>query len=185
MEAINIAGKDERKMKSLINKVPILRDLVRGAYHLYKVLIKPYSLKRAAQKTPLRIVVGSAGVHERKWTPTDYQYLNLLNRKHWDRYFKKDSIDAILSEHVWEHLTKEQALAAVTANIADAFHYNAGRIAVGKKADLVLWSADPFELSTRVEKMWIDGQEQEIKSRQDALRDRYMSTLAMPRAYSK
>ena len=82
-------------------------------------------------------------------------------------------------------LTKEQALAAVTANIADAFHYNAGRIAVGKKADLVLWSADPFELSTRVEKMWIDGQEQETKSRQDALRDRYMSTSAMPRAYSK
>jgi imidazolonepropionase-like amidohydrolase len=82
-------------------------------------------------------------------------------------------------------LTKDQALAAVTANIADAFNYNAGRIAVGKKADLVLWSADPFELSTRVEKMWIDGQEQEIKSRQDALRDRYMSTSAMPRAYSK
>jgi hypothetical protein len=33
--------------------------------------------------------------------------------------------------------------------------------------------------------MWIDGQEQEIKSRQDALRDRYMSTSTMPRAYSK
>jgi imidazolonepropionase-like amidohydrolase len=82
-------------------------------------------------------------------------------------------------------VSKEQALAAVTANVADAFNYDAGRIAVGKKADLVLWSADPFELSTRVEKMWIDGVEHTTKSRQDALRDRYTTDSDMPRAYTK
>jgi len=82
-------------------------------------------------------------------------------------------------------LTKAQALAAVTANVADVFNYNAGRIAVGKKADLVLWSADPFELSTHVEKMWIDGKEHSTQSRQDALRKRYMTKSDMPRAYSK
>ena len=37
------------------------------------------------------------------------------------------------------------ALAAVTANIADIFHLDSGRIAVGKPADIVLWSGDPFE----------------------------------------
>jgi len=82
-------------------------------------------------------------------------------------------------------LTKAQALAAVTANVADAFNYNAGRIAVGKKADLVLWSADPFELSTRVEKMWIDGKEYSTQSRHDALRKRYMTKSDMPKAYLK
>ena len=82
-------------------------------------------------------------------------------------------------------VSKEQALAAVTANVADAFNYDAGRIAVGKKADLVLWSADPFELSTRVEKMWIDGVEHNTESRQDALRDRYTTDSDMPRAYTK
>ena len=82
-------------------------------------------------------------------------------------------------------VSKEQALAAVTANVADAFNYDAGRIAVGKKADLVLWSADPFELSTRVEKMWIDGVEHNTESRQDALRDRYITDSDMPRAYTK
>ncbi|MDG1751412.1 MAG: amidohydrolase family protein [Thalassotalea sp.] len=82
-------------------------------------------------------------------------------------------------------VSQEQALAAVTANIADAFNYDAGRIAVGKKADLVLWSADPFELSTRVEKMWIDGVEHTTESRQDALRDRYTTDSDMPRAYTK
>ncbi|MDO6444504.1 amidohydrolase family protein [Colwellia sp. 1_MG-2023] len=82
-------------------------------------------------------------------------------------------------------VSKEQALAAVTANVADAFNYDAGRIAVGKKADLVLWSADPFELSSRVEKMWIDGVEHNTQSRHDALRDRYTTDSSMPRAYTK
>ena len=82
-------------------------------------------------------------------------------------------------------VSKDQALAAVTANVADAFNYDAGRIAVGKKADLVLWSADPFELSSRVEKMWIDGVEHNTRSRQDALRDRYTTESVMPRAYTK
>lgn len=79
----------------------------------------------------------------------------------------------------------EQALAAVTANAAEVFDINAGQIAVGKEADLVLWSADPFELSSKVEKMWIDGKEHSTQSRQDALRDRYMAETNMPRAYVK
>jgi imidazolonepropionase-like amidohydrolase len=82
-------------------------------------------------------------------------------------------------------LTKAQALAAVTANVADAFNIDAGRIAVGKKADLVLWSADPFELSTKVDKMWIDGKEYSTQSRQDELRKRYTTKSDMPRAFTK
>ncbi|AOW79002.1 amidohydrolase [Colwellia sp. PAMC 20917] len=82
-------------------------------------------------------------------------------------------------------LTKDQALAAVTANVADAFNINAGRIAVGKKADLVLWSADPFELSTKVDKMWINGKEVSTQSRQDELRKRYTTESDMPRGYTK
>jgi imidazolonepropionase-like amidohydrolase len=82
-------------------------------------------------------------------------------------------------------LSRDAALAAVTANVADAFNLDSGRIAVGKSADLVLWSADPFELSTTVSHIWIDGEEHSTKSRQDALRDRYMSKSDMPHAYTK
>ncbi len=82
-------------------------------------------------------------------------------------------------------LSKEQALAAVTANVADAFNINAGRIAVGKRADLVLWSGDPFELSTKVEQLWINGVERTTTSRHDALRARYSAETNMPRAYVK
>lgn len=82
-------------------------------------------------------------------------------------------------------LETTSALAAVTANVADSFNLNSGRIAVGKNADLVLWSSDPFEISTKVDAMWINGQAMSLKSRQDALRERYTTKSTMPRAYTK
>jgi len=82
-------------------------------------------------------------------------------------------------------LSRDAALASVTANVAEAFNLDSGTIAVGKTADLVLWSADPFELSTKVEHIWISGKEYSTKSRQDALRDRYTSESDMPKSYIK
>ncbi len=82
-------------------------------------------------------------------------------------------------------LTPEAALASVTANVAEAFNLDSGKIAVGKTADLVLWSADPFELSSKVSKMWISGKEYSTESRQDALRDRYNTKSDMPKGYIK
>tara|TARA_R110001632_G_scaffold56959_6_gene139331 strand:+ start:1005 stop:2264 length:1260 start_codon:yes stop_codon:yes gene_type:complete len=82
-------------------------------------------------------------------------------------------------------LSPDAALAAVTVNVAQAFNLDSGTIAVGKTADLVLWSADPFELSTKVSQMWINGKEYSTISRQDALRDRYTTSSDMPKAYVK
>lgn len=82
-------------------------------------------------------------------------------------------------------VAKSTALAAITANVADSFNLNTGRIAVGKNADLVLWSGDPFEISTKVEAMWINGEAMSLKSRQDALRERYTAVTTMPAAYIK
>jgi len=82
-------------------------------------------------------------------------------------------------------MPKEQALSAITANVAEVFNINAGVIAPGKRADLVLWSGDPFELSSKVEKMWIEGVQHTTESRHDALRDRYTTPSDMPRAYTK
>jgi len=82
-------------------------------------------------------------------------------------------------------LEATSALAAITANVADSFNLNSGRIAVGKNADLVLWSNDPFEISTKVDAMWINGNAMSLNSRQDALRDRYTTKSNMPRGYTK
>ncbi|MCF2861754.1 amidohydrolase family protein [Pseudoalteromonas sp. Cnat2-41] len=82
-------------------------------------------------------------------------------------------------------MTAQGALAAITSNVASAFNLDVGQIAPGKPADLVLWSADPFEFSTRIEKVWINGTEVSTQSRHDKLRERYTTDSEMPRAYSK
>lgn len=82
-------------------------------------------------------------------------------------------------------MSAEGALKAITANVADVFGIDAGEIAVGKAADLVLWSADPFELSSKVDQMWIGGKEYSTQSRQDKLAERYIKQSTMPRAYTK
>jgi hypothetical protein len=69
----------------------------------------------------------------------------------------------------------DAALAALTANPAEIFGLGSefGRIAPGYVADLVLWSGDPFEVTTVAEQVWIDGRPQPMRSRQTELRDRY------------
>jgi imidazolonepropionase-like amidohydrolase len=48
-----------------------------------------------------------------------------------------------------------------------------GSLAVGKRADVVVWTGDPFELSTTAEHVFIGGREIERDSRQDRLFRRY------------
>jgi len=73
-------------------------------------------------------------------------------------------------------LSHSDALAAVTRNPAQILGLaNRGEIAVGQIADLVIWSGDPFELSTRVEALYIKGRTVSLKHRQQALFERYRS----------
>ncbi|MGO2373769.1 MAG: amidohydrolase family protein [Pseudoalteromonas prydzensis] len=82
-------------------------------------------------------------------------------------------------------MTQEGALKAITANVADVFGINAGSVAVGKAADLVLWNDDPFDFTSHVTKMFINGEEVSTEARQDKLRKRYTTDSDMPRAYTK
>lgn len=82
-------------------------------------------------------------------------------------------------------MSQQGALKAVTSNVADVFGINAGSIEVGKAADVVMWTNDPFEISSNVSRMFINGTEVSTQSRQDKLRDRYTTDSNMPRAYTK
>ncbi|SEO79013.1 Predicted SAM-depedendent methyltransferase [Amphibacillus marinus] len=48
------------------------------------------------------------------WIYTQEDELSLLNEADWERKFSKNSIDALLAEHVWEHLTLEEGNRAAT-----------------------------------------------------------------------
>jgi imidazolonepropionase-like amidohydrolase len=67
------------------------------------------------------------------------------------------------------------ALAAVTRAPAEIFGAatELGTLTPGKLADVVVWSGDPFETSTRARKLYIRGRDVPLVSRQTLLRDRY------------
>lgn len=96
---------------------PVLKKVLRPVYAQIRMFSVRHRLKNLVVQhirhgQPLRIVIGAGGVFERGWIPTDIETLNILNIADWKYYFPEGSIDAILAEHVWEHLTIEQGIEA-------------------------------------------------------------------------
>ena len=72
----------------------------------------------------------------------------------------------------------DDALAAITLAPAEMYGVAAevGSIEAGKSADLVIWGADPLELTSYPEQVFIQGESVPMESRQTLLRDRYLQT---------
>lgn len=72
-------------------------------------------------------------------------------------------------------MSHEQALVAVTKNAADAAGVGqlVGTLEAQKAGNIVVWSGDPFEISTVVESVWIGGARVSTRTRQDELFERY------------
>jgi predicted SAM-dependent methyltransferase len=94
----------------------LLTSLKKNARHRLRFLRALIARRRlraeVASGRPLRIVVGGGETRVPGWIHTDVHYLNLLKREDWQKFFRQESLDAILAEHVWEHLTSEQGLTA-------------------------------------------------------------------------
>jgi predicted SAM-dependent methyltransferase len=73
-----------------------------------------FRLLRAVRKPNVKIVVGASDIFDTGWVPTDMDFLNLLVDSDWQAFFKRDTVAAILAEHVWEHLSPEQGELAAT-----------------------------------------------------------------------
>jgi imidazolonepropionase-like amidohydrolase len=80
-------------------------------------------------------------------------------------------------------LDRDAALRAVTVTpaqlwgVADRY----GSLEPGKDADVVIWSGDPFELTTGAEQVFIKGVEVPKDTRQQQLFERYRDIKTMPR----
>ncbi|MGI9286808.1 MAG: amidohydrolase family protein [Pseudomonadales bacterium] len=84
-------------------------------------------------------------------------------------------------------LPHEAALEALTVNPARIYHIadNYGSVAPGKDADIVIWGADPLEVTTFAEQVFIRGRKIPMISRQTLLRDRYLERNEWPVVYKK
>ncbi|MDO8470603.1 MAG: hypothetical protein Q7S63_01340 [bacterium] len=88
--------------------------IARPVYKGIKKVFGGYMVKRAVQRNltsgiPCKIVIGASGVSQQGWIPTEEsESLNILKPGDWKKYFHDGQVDAMLAEHVWEHLTREQ-----------------------------------------------------------------------------
>ncbi|WP_439555377.1 class I SAM-dependent methyltransferase [Dyadobacter sp.] len=75
---------------------------------LLKEPFSKFQLTTYDRSKPINMVVGSMYSVYKGWIHSDIETLNLLKKRDWQKYFDENSIDRILAEHVWEHLTPEE-----------------------------------------------------------------------------
>jgi predicted SAM-dependent methyltransferase len=60
----------------------------------------------------MKIIVGAGRTYQPGWTSLEQSELDITNRFQWARRFAPASLDVVLAEHVFEHLTVEEGYAA-------------------------------------------------------------------------
>ena len=86
------------------------------------------------------------------------------------RNLKQEAGNAVAYGMTWD-----DALRAVTLAPAEIFGVTdrVGSLQPGREGNVVVWSGDPFEFTTRVEHVFVRGHEYSDKTRQDLLMERY------------
>ncbi|WP_337847058.1 amidohydrolase family protein [Sphingomonas sp.] len=82
-----------------------------------------------------------------------------------------------------------RAFATISSGPAEALGMAGefGSLRPGRRGDVVMWDGDPLEIGTAAVKVFIDGVEQPLETRQDQLRRRYFDPKegALPKAYER
>jgi imidazolonepropionase-like amidohydrolase len=86
------------------------------------------------------------------------------------RNLKQEAGNAVAYGMTWD-----DALRAVTLAPAEIFGVadRVGSLQPGREGNVVVWSGDPFEFTTKVEHVFVRGHEYNDKTRQDMLMERY------------
>ena len=82
-----------------------------------------------------------------------------------------------------------EALAMITSRPAEVLGMgrDIGSLVSGRRADVVIWSGDPLQVSSNAEAVFIDGVQQPMDTRQTKLRERYknLNRDVLPQAYKR
>jgi predicted SAM-dependent methyltransferase len=60
----------------------------------------------------LRIIIGAASTRQEGWISTNYPALDLTDERTFSALFERNTVRTYFAEHVWEHLTSDQAIEA-------------------------------------------------------------------------
>lgn len=61
----------------------------------------------------LKIIVGASDTWQDGWISLNEEDLDITDSRQWAQLFEPNSIDAIVAEHVWEHLTLDEGWRAL------------------------------------------------------------------------
>lgn len=127
--------------------------LVKGYFSSITIRNK---LKKASN---IRIIIGAGQTSYPDWISTDFPLLDITEKKSWANLFDNIEIDAILSEHVFEHLNDAEVISAfsniheylkiggyIRIAVPDGFHPNDNYIQAIKPGGSGLGSEDHKQL---------------------------------------
>lgn len=138
-------------------KVPVIIDPVRNAPSSFDALRSRADAARILREAGVDVALSTFSTH------------NVRKLRQW------------AGNAVRAGLPHPEALAAVTLTPASIFGLSdRGVIKAGAVADIVVWSGDPFELSTVAEHVFIDGRATPRGHRQRALMERYRTLPERP-----
>lgn len=110
-------------MNRLLSKIASVPRKLHSKYRNNRRLLRTwwgmrvYTARLRASNGHARVVIGALySRHDTKlWMVTDIPFLDATRSDHWARLFRPATIDRVLSEHVFEHLTIDQFRAFLRA----------------------------------------------------------------------
>ncbi|HKS09210.1 MAG TPA: methyltransferase domain-containing protein [Pyrinomonadaceae bacterium] len=75
--------------------------------------------KEASTANPLKVMLGAGPYKHDGWLQTDKELLDVTSPDDWSVLFEPGSIDSLLSEHMLEHLSEDEARSA----LAECYRY--------------------------------------------------------------
>ncbi|MFT4075489.1 MAG: amidohydrolase family protein [Asticcacaulis sp.] len=138
----------------------------------------PISFDQIGARLDNAALLGKAGVTMSFYASGNTIYLS---------YDAGEAMREVAGMAVANGLPYADGLAAMTIGPAAIFglsdHY--GTLAKDQDADIVIWDGDPLEPGTYPWKVFVQGQEASLETRQTLLRDRYIRPTGLPPVYQK
>jgi predicted SAM-dependent methyltransferase len=107
---------------------PPLFRLSKRVYFAWRRGVGTRRLRRRLKQRPWNLTLGAGDLVEEGWVPTEIYELDITRERDWQRFFAPGSVDAMLAEHVWEHL--EPADAVEAARMCFKYLKEGGRLRV-------------------------------------------------------
>lgn len=99
-----------------LKQLPVIRHVKQAWWKTRRSYYRHFGhywlAKKVAATPRKRIVIGAWSRFDPGWIPTQREFLNLTEPRDFERCFEPNSVEAMLAEHVWEHITPAEGLAA-------------------------------------------------------------------------